>query len=61
MSTVTCTFDGVVGAEIIWAIAEGSNVYIFYVSGTDLLCKRYNIEPNVDAITIATAITAVAQ
>ncbi len=61
MSTVTCTFDGVVGAEIIWSIANGDSLYIFYKDGTDLKVKRYGVDRSSDAIVVATDITGVAQ
>ena len=61
MSTVTCTFDGVVGAEIVWSIANGDALYVFYVDGTDLKVKRYSVGRDADAIVVATDITNVAQ
>ena len=60
MAIVTCTFEGVVGAQIIKTIPNGNNVYVIYDDGTSTLkAKRISLGAPSTAKTIATSVTDV--
>ena len=61
MAVVECTFNGLVGAKILFAIADGSVVYVFYEdAATQMRMTRVGMTENdAGTVTVATDVTAV--
>lgn len=60
MAVVTCTFNGIVGVQIVRTLVNGDTVYVVYDDGTDTLkTKRISFEDLSTAQTIAISVTDV--